>query len=100
MVKSRGPDYSQPSQRRLAICPGVLALMQLLLLLPVQATLLQDPGAHKQLSAALPPGLHVGSNTTLAVASAGAMVHGAAGANASVGGLERIEKRGAGMLLA
>lgn len=70
-------------------------------LVPVQATLLQDPGAHKQLGAALPAGLLVASNTTaLAVmASGGGMLH----ANASVEGLsggERIEKQGAGMLLA
>lgn len=72
-------------------------------LLPVQATLLQDPGAHKQLGAALPAGLHVASNTTMAMASGGDAMQGGAGGKASVGGLaggERIEKQGAGMLLA
>lgn len=60
----------------------------------MQATLLEDPGAQRQLVAALPAGVVPATNST-----AGAGTLKPLGA-ADLAGEERVDKRGAGLMLA
>ena len=60
----------------------------------MQATLLEDPGAQRQLVAALPAGVVPATNSTAGVGTLKPL-----GA-ANLAGEERVDKRGAGLMLA
>ncbi len=64
----------------------------------MQATLLEDPGAQRQLVAALPGGMVPASNSTAGPGTLKTL--GAEVGGADVAGDERVDKRGAGLMLA